>query len=73
MAAAHQVQINHHLERAEILNEYLNELNKPGFKQERSYIITGTTQRAELFVTAASNSYQGDGLLFPIDKTRKIL
>jgi hypothetical protein len=56
MAAAHQVQINKHMERVNVLTEYIAELDKPGFKLPSVYVKAGTTQRSELFIVQSSNT-----------------
>lgn len=53
----HQAMSQFHYERMKVMEEYLAELQKPGFKIPGNYIITGTTRNAEKFVTLAGDTF----------------
>jgi len=47
-----------HAHRVEVLQDYIRELNKPGFKQMRNRIIAGTTKLD--YIITALNTHKED-------------
>ena len=55
----HSLKAQFHQRRIAILEEYIHELNKPGFKMPGSYVVAGTTKRSEPVVTTAGDTFSG--------------
>lgn len=56
----HSRMANHHYDRVQVLQEYLRELRKPGFKLPGQYIVAGTTRSSEHFITTPSDTWKAD-------------
>ena len=54
LATAHSHMVDHHRDRVLVLNEYLKELTKPGFKQKNRIITVSPRSKSDTIITAGN-------------------
>jgi hypothetical protein len=59
MAILHNQQVMFHQQRIAVLQEYIHELHKPGFRVQ-GWIKAGTTRRSETFATISANTFSAE-------------